>query len=360
MSDGEDKAKPAYAGMTPEQIARAKADAPKEAPARLDVSHRTSLDRAPAWHPWAQAALLFLGLPLLVPSLLWMFLFSKRWGRVPLVAIAVDALVLVLVSSQVPRMAFVAVVAVAATAALYVWRSSQGALEGGICLGYSNVVVLTIIAGGTLTMVGGCSVLPMGPLMHTSGLYRSPTKVTTKELAENRIFVPKRVEVKDARVDPGRAFYRLPGPPAWFERMPPEQRSDALEAWVPLEGTRDEVWVVFMGTNLVRMTDTVEGHLVNVLPIDVAALGAAQGLGAAPQQPQARHKKHGQPASAAAPVAPPVARLVLVGAPEEVAERTGRTDETKITFDWKWAWLLAIGLVLVAFALWRSVEEARA
>lgn len=326
MSDGEDKPKP-------------------------------SQNAVPAWHPWAQGALLFLGLPLLVPSLLGMLLLRKHWARVPVAAIAFSAVILALICSQVPRMTIVAVVAIAATVALYMWRASQGVLERTqTSLGYSNAVVLSIIGGGALTMVGGCAVLPMGPLMHTSGLYRSPTTVSTKELGENQIPVPKRVEVKDAKVDPGRAFYRLPGPPSWFERMPPEQKSDALETWVPLEGTHDAVWVVFMGTNLVRMTESVEGHLVTVLPVDVAALATAQGLGAPP--PHARHKKHGQPPPA--PQAPTVARLILVGSPEEVAERTGRTDETKLTFDWRWAWLLAIGLVLVAFGVWRSVEESRA
>ena len=50
-------------------------------------------------------------------------------------------------------------------------------------------------------------------------------------------------------------------------------------------------------------------------------------------------------------------RLRAQGMSPEEAERTARRDEIRISFDWTWAWLLAVGLVLVAFALWRSVED---
>lgn len=301
---------------------------------------------------WARALLLLLGLPVLAPALLFMRIGGKRWGRVPLVLVLVDVALLVALALRIPRLAVVAIVAALATAALYAWRSSEGSLEKDVCLGYSKTVVATLLAGALVTTLGLMATVPMAPLLHTSAIYGAAALATTKNLAENVIALPTRVEVRDGRVDPGRAYYRLPGPPAWFERMPPEQRSDALETWVPLEGTHDSVWVVFMGTNLVPMTAAIDGHLGSVAPLDAAALAKAEGLAAPP--PAAHPKKHG---GAAAPPPPAVERVILVGSPEEVAARTARRDETRISFDFTWAWLLAIGLVLVAFALWRSVED---
>lgn len=303
--------------------------------------------------PWARALLLLLGLPLLAPALLWMRISGTRWGRVPLALVIIDAALLVALAAQIPRLAILAVIAVAATAALYTWRSSEGSLEKDVCLGYSKTVVATLLAGAIVATLGIMASVPLRPLLHTSAIYRPAALATTKNLADNAIALPSRIEVRDGRVDPGRAYYRLPGPPPWFERMPPEQRSDALETWVPLEGTHDAVWVVFMGTNLVPMTAAIDGHLGSVAPIDAAALAKAEGVAAPP--PTAHPKKHAGAAAAAPP--PAVERVILVGSPTEVAERTARRDEIRITFDWAWAWLLAIGLVLVAFALWRSVED---
>ncbi|MBS2014769.1 MAG: hypothetical protein JST00_17910 [Deltaproteobacteria bacterium] len=316
----------------------------------------TSVASSAAWHPWAEAALLFFGLPVLGPSLFWMRVRGARWGRGPLALAVIAALSLALVSFQVPRLGILAAVALASAAALYSWKASRGTLDAAPCLGYSKPVVFTMVAGGALTALGIAAALPLGAVLHTSAIHRAATTVSTKQLADNAVPLPTRVLVRDGKVDPGRAHYRLPGSPAWFERMPPEQRSDGLEAWVPLEGTNDAVWVVFMGTNTVPMTATIDGHLASISASDALAFSKAQAL-AAPPAP-AHAKKHGAPSQVAA--LPSIERVVFVGATQEVAERTARTDETRVSFDVKWAWLLAIGLVLVAFGMSRSVEDARA
>ncbi|MBI4614880.1 MAG: hypothetical protein HY720_14810 [Planctomycetes bacterium] len=114
-----------------------------------------------------EAVLFLIMSPMAAPSILITFLQAKRWGRVPVAWVAIDAIILLALSfscsahwgsgDRPVAVAFlfpVMLVATIAFSVLAVLRGATGKLERGIFLGYSNLTLLPLVTGGLAFFAG--------------------------------------------------------------------------------------------------------------------------------------------------------------------------------------------------------------
>jgi hypothetical protein len=315
--------------MTPEQIARARADGPKEPP-KLSPMRDGPLFESKPWHPYAQAGLLLLALPVLAPSLLWLWITSKRWGRVSTVLVAVPAFIILASCIPYPRYAVIAITANVAMAVLYIWRYRR--MEEGVVLGYSNLVAMAIIVGGALFMVGSCMTVPSSYFRASRGQI-TPTKTNVRAIVDDQIARPKRVVLPAAHVDWSHRIVRTEG---GFTR----DSARGIETWAPIDGGKYRLWFAVPGTPGDAPSD-VEGTLMQSSREERDGIARIAGRDPGATDPMGRY-----------------AELVVVNASaDEIARRLGREDP-KEEMRWEWSWLIAIGFVIVGLGIVRSISEA--
>jgi hypothetical protein len=216
-------------------------------------------------HPALHGLLFFLALPALVPGLVIAWIMAKRWGRVPLVFIVVDAFLMLLATLAYPRLVVVNVLAIGSLLFLYLRRTWEGRAAGGIVLGYSNLVVLPTILGGVLAFGGLFTTFPARWVSGEESLEARP--VTAHELGDEGIRPGTYVRLRSFREGPQRLYFSS-------GRFTVEPPAGASETWVPIEDTFDHAWVV-VPTHDAALPVPLEGIYERCDDGVVSALGEA-------------------------------------------------------------------------------------
>ncbi len=123
-----------------------------------------------------ESLLFILSFPVLLPSLILMFVLAKRWGHVDIYLIIVDGLILTVIGfATSPWLGALLLVSWIASVFLY-WlrRHRQG---DGIFLGYSNFISLLLIVGGSLTIGGFVVAFPWKAYGRWHTVRQSPLSV---------------------------------------------------------------------------------------------------------------------------------------------------------------------------------------
>jgi len=155
--------------------------APPPAPAEPKVEGSFERPRPTPVSQVVDSLLFVMALPIVVPSLMMTFAQAKRWGRIPLAIMAFDALLLIGIAVSlnlnwgagkplaVTLLIPAALGSTIAAGALMARRAVARRLDDGIFLGYSNLVAMLLIGGGTALGIGGFGVAY--GLSTTSGVY---------------------------------------------------------------------------------------------------------------------------------------------------------------------------------------------
>lgn len=157
----------------------------------------------------AQAALLALALPVVVPSLIWCWIGAKRWGRVDWLFLALTGLVVTAFSLHSTLLLTLTLIADVAAAALFVMRYEK--LDHGIFLGYSNAIAMLLILGGLL--FGGALTLglPFGALVSTLNLYALELPVRPSEFVKDALPpAPAPVRLEQPRIGEDGIYEKTP------------------------------------------------------------------------------------------------------------------------------------------------------
>ena len=181
-----------------------------------------------------QAGLLGLALPLLVPTLIVLFLGARRWGRVDWLALAVSGFVLTAFSFSSTLFFVLMLVADVAALALFILRYSR--LDHGIFLGYSNAVASCLILGGLLLGGGIHATVPFGKLNALANLFGSETSLTRTVLAGHDLPEgPCAVTLDASAVEPDGGWLAVPRGTGWSFRRHTSTRVqpivDAKSLW---------------------------------------------------------------------------------------------------------------------------------
>lgn len=154
--------------------------------------------------------LLFLSLPVLIPSLLISFIMAKRWGRVDFILLAVDGFVILLFSMGSPFFFIISLIAMISSGLLYILRHNK--IPYGIFLGYSNLIAMMLMIGGVLFAVGFFRFVPWAPLSDLSNALGSYKDATVKSIMINRINSNTKINVVNAKYDWKEHLYKAKTP----------------------------------------------------------------------------------------------------------------------------------------------------
>lgn len=180
-----------------------------------------------------EVILLFLSLPVLVPSLIINFLMAKRWGRIDFVLMAVDGFVILLFALRSTIATIIVLIALGASALLFIIRYRK--LPYGIFLGYSNIVAMLLMGGGLLFVIGAWTFVPWTPLNELTSAMGGEKKLTANEIISNRIPYNTFVKVQNETFEYDRKIYRIIGADGYrFSPYPPGEGivvTEAMELW---------------------------------------------------------------------------------------------------------------------------------
>lgn len=294
--------------------------------ARIELSELTAEqlknDRtwmAGPWPTWVRALVFIFSFPVVVPSLIVHWVFARRWGRIPYFSMLVDAVIILMFSLRVASLTVAAVIAIASSAVLLFRAVARGRADSGIFLGYSNAVAMPLIFGGGLFLVGALVGLP-SQVLRGAVTPSTPTTYALKEALNEGVPIPKHVLFKGATV-------------RWSDRV----TDGAGRTWSPIADSAGRVWVVTKGGT--TAAPPAEGLFLRMPAADDEEL-------------------HRLAPDAFGDAASVRGAYVIVSAPE-LYESFGAVPPPD-GVGWKWIGLAALGLVGIAFATWRALDEEEA
>jgi hypothetical protein len=179
------------------------------APPAIPEGALDSLEKPRLTMSQIERILLFLALPVVVPSLIINFLMAKRWGRVDFVILGFDGLVLLFLSMGSPFF-FIMLCALFASGILCILRAPK--LPYGIFLGYSNAVAMLLIGGGILWLIGFFGFVPWKEINYHMAVSGSRRDVTARQVTDNRVSAPRKIRVTDGGLEWTKKVYRLQKP----------------------------------------------------------------------------------------------------------------------------------------------------
>jgi len=159
------------------------------------------------WSIPLEVILLFLALPVLVPSLLINFLMAKRWGRIDYILIAVDGFVILLFALRSTFATVIVLTAMAASGLLLILRWQK--MPYGIFLGYSNMVAMLLMGGGLLFIIGFWQFIPWTPLNELTSAMGGEKAVRADDLVKRRMDYNSFVVLQNATAEFEQRVYRI-------------------------------------------------------------------------------------------------------------------------------------------------------
>lgn len=180
--------------VTPEQaLQEALRQQPEPAPA-VDVAR------------W-ESSLFLCSFPVLIPSLLIMWVMAKRWGHIDIYLILIDGAILTgLGFLGGPWIGTLMLLSWISSVWLYWLRRDRR--ESGIFLGYSNLVAMLLVIGGALTIGGAIAVVPWGAIGRWNEIRAEPIPAKAERVRDRALPRGRRVELLDAGLDFDRAVKR--------------------------------------------------------------------------------------------------------------------------------------------------------
>lgn len=217
-------------------------------------------DRADERARW-ESLLFLLSFPVLIPSLAFMWLTAKRWGHIDIYLIVVDGLVLTVITSFMsPWLGGVMLVAWIASVFLYWLRRDRQRL--GIFLGYSNLVCLPLIFGGTLAIGGLIAVWPWKAYARLQTIQRAPIVVPVARTENQAVPFERTLVLSDEQLDLENTVLRQKVGGQWKfvlrrdqerTRFSPDQVRSVWQKIGPLAGHEIELTdVVLAGFSIIR------------------------------------------------------------------------------------------------------------
>ncbi|MDQ7825807.1 MAG: tetratricopeptide repeat protein [Candidatus Eremiobacteraeota bacterium] len=202
-----------------------------------------------------EVILLFLSLPVMVPSLLINFITAKRWGRIDFVLLAVDGFIILLFALRSTVATIIILIALAASALLLILRYQK--IPCGIFLGYSNLVAMLLMGGGLVFMTGAHMLIPWTALSELTAAMGSEKKVKADQLITRSMGYDSYVTLENDSLEWEWAIYRLVYKDHYeFTRYNPEMGiviSKADELWE----RREELAGKIVTLAAVRVSPTV-------------------------------------------------------------------------------------------------------
>lgn len=178
-----------------------------------------------------EVVLLFLSLPVLVPSLIVNFLMAKRWGRIDFVLLAVDGFIILLFSLRSTLATVIVLVALAASALLFIIRYRK--LPFGIFLGYSNLVAMLLMGGGLLFIIGFWTFVPWTPLNELTSVMGSEKKVRAEDLINRPTSYNAFVNVQNGTFEYDKKIFRIIGSDSY--RFSPFPSAEGIVVTEPMD-----------------------------------------------------------------------------------------------------------------------------
>jgi len=147
-----------------------------------------------------ESALFLLSFPVLIPSLLIMWVMAKRWGHIDIYLILVDGLILTGLGFLTgPWIGTLMLVSWISSVWLYWLRRDRQ--EVGIFLGYSNLVAMLLVIGGGLTIGGAIAVVPWSAIGRWNDVRAEPIPAKVERARDRALPRERRVNLHDAKLD---------------------------------------------------------------------------------------------------------------------------------------------------------------
>ena len=168
----------------------------------LEKKPNAKLERA-RW----ESLLFSVSFPVLIPSLIGMWITAKRWGHIDIYLILIDGIVFTWFGFTVsPWLGVLMLFAWLAAVFLYWLRRDRQ--RYGIFLGYSNLVCLLLIAGGALTIGGFAAVFPWKAFNRWWTIGKPPIVVNVARTENQAVAEERTLVLADETLDFANTLYR--------------------------------------------------------------------------------------------------------------------------------------------------------
>lgn len=154
-----------------------------------------------------ESLLFLLSFPVLIPSLIIMFVMAKRWGHIDIYLIIIDGLIFTMLGFLTgPWIGTMMLVSWISSVWLY-WmrRDRQG---HGIFLGYSYLISLLLVFGGAFAIGGFATMFPWNAYARWTAAREAPIVTTVERARERAIPRDRQIVLQGATLDFERAVTR--------------------------------------------------------------------------------------------------------------------------------------------------------
>lgn len=205
-----------------------------------------------------ESLLFIISFPVLIPSLIIMFIMAKRWGHVDIYLILIDGLIftgLACLSSY--TLGGVIFICWVASIILYWLRRDRK--EYGIFLGYSNLVALLLIFGGSLAIGGFIATAPLQQIKRWNTIRKDAGQVTLKKALDHALPLERTIRFSDAHLDWSKMTYRQKFDGKW-QFKPKSDLPEPLSSYTT--GDLKKLWA---------QRDLMDGKEVQLTDVKLAA-----------------------------------------------------------------------------------------
>lgn len=189
-------------------IRSAAAEPPRPAPTNLPPKASPGavsrdLSEPPGDRGREEQILFALSLPILIPIIVYLWIRAKRWGRIPLYGLFIDACFWIGIArwQGFYKVAIFLALSAVACMVLAAQRAGEDQIEKGILLGYSDYVAKRVIFGGTLALIGVLGFFPWREMSFAWDVYTGGERTTRDAILGNNVESGTWVAIDGEKID---------------------------------------------------------------------------------------------------------------------------------------------------------------